>query len=158
MSRPKALQSWEEIFEARTTHQLERREAQRIEITLRPDFAELFGDEFGSHVLRGSLEQAPFVVARPSGQAEVAELDSLAMIDHQIRGLDVAVNDSSRMQVLESPQSMCERCSERAQVHLPPFESIAEIGLHQFEDQPATVSIDVENRDDVRMLQRREEL
>ena len=152
------IETRKEFVEVLTTHQVISGEAKRIEVALRTHVSEIVRDRFGCHVLRCSLEQAPFGIGDAAGQSEVAQLHAPPDVDHQVRGLDVSVNDPLRMQILQCPQAMRERCSQRPQIDLSPGQSRREAALHQLHHQPTALAHDVEDRDDVGMLERREQL
>lgn len=80
------------------------------------------------------------------------------MVDHQVARLDIAVNDAPAVQILQRPQGMSDGTAERAEIHLASGETVAEVPLHQFHDEPAPFADDVEHRHDVGVLQGREEL
>lgn len=152
------IETRKELFEVLAAEQAVGGETERIEIAGWTNFAEVVRDHFGGHVFGRPFEQASFVVAGPAGETEIANLNSFARVDHHIAGLDIAVDDTLFVQMFECPQAVGQRGSESPEIHRLAVETFGEIPLHQFHDQPAAIAVDIENRNDVRMMERCQEL
>ncbi len=150
---PQRAQPESEFFERGSAHQFVGGEAERIEIAAGFDFTEVFGDNFGGDVSGGALEQCAVDIADSTSEAEVAEFNASAGVDHDVRRLDVSVHDASVVEIMQSSKRMGECCFQAAQVHLPPSQSFGQRPLHQFHHQPALLAVDVIDGDDVGVLQ-----
>ena len=150
------VETRKEIVEVLAAHQVIRSEAERIEIALRTHFSKIIGDRFGGHVLGRPFEQAALGIGDAAGESEVAELHAPPRVNHQVRGLDISVNDALCVQILQRPQRMREQRPQRPEIDLPPSQPRREAALHQLHHEPAPLAHDVEDRDDVWMLERRE--
>ncbi len=154
----KGVQARKQRVELRAAHQLVGRKAERIKIAGRAHRAELLGQQFRRHVARGAFEQASLLVAGAASQPEISHLDPQAAIDEQVAGLDVAVNDLVRMQMMQGLQAATERDAQQVQIERLSVGVFLQAGRHELQDQPTVRADHVIDGHDVAMFERSQEL
>ena len=154
-----SLQARKEVFELlRPTEQLVGGEAERVEVAFGTRRVRTAARPARRHVARRALEITALVVGDAAGQAEIAELDAAVLVEQQVGRLDIAVNHVVRMQERQGVERADESGAEDREVDRLAAGGIEQRTVHQFEHQPAAGPDDVVDREDVRVLQGREEL
>ena len=120
---------------------------------MRPDLAELIGDDFGRHVLGGAFDHAAVALVQPARDAEVAQLDRPVLVHQHVAGLDVPVDDAVPLQELQAEGHGLEQETQVVQVDRPALGHLDDVPHHQFQDQPAAVADQVVDGHDPRVFQ-----
>ncbi len=138
------------------TEQLEGDDRKRVAVArgCRPLALRLLGREIaGGAEHRAGHRQG--VRARSAGDPEVRNVDGAGSVEHEIRRLDVAVDDSVAMGGIESGRSFLEPLERLPDllgpVFLNPFLERAAAEVLHDDERPLRVLADVEHRDDVRL-------
>ena len=131
---------------------------QRIQVARRANIAELIGHHLRGHVLGRAFDHTAFMLRKPTRDPEVTQLDAMVLVQQQVGGLHVAVDDPIFLKKLQSLTHIDDGQTQVFDIDGLPMEFLRQAALHQFENEPAAIFDDIKNRHDVGMLEPRQQL